>query len=260
MKYNFTFSILLLVCFSATLLAQDKEYTITASVKKYPSGAMAYLQYKGVNGNVKDSVAIEDGKFSFTGKIDEPRPAGIIIREPNKKATTQHMTGFFIEPGNLIITGKSMLFNANITGSPATLEKKEFDKLLAGQQFPQTDRVAVTQTTRVVAVPAGSMPPSGTMSAGRGRPTSGTVVSQRTITDINELPFEMQSSIRAIRAEGKGKVMEFIKEHHNSFVSMYALNSLWNAKRITFIEYVSLTEILGQNLKQSNGGKLMFPR
>ncbi len=169
MKYNFTFSILLLVCFSITLLAQDKDYTITASVKKYPSSAMAYLQYKGVNGEVKDSVAIEDGNFIFKGKIDEPRPASIVIREPGKKATSQHIAKFYIESGELTIMGKSMLFSASITGSPATMDKKELDKLLGSENFAQPEKVAVTQTTQMVAVPAGSMPPSA-ISQGRGRP------------------------------------------------------------------------------------------
>ncbi|MEJ7691435.1 DUF4369 domain-containing protein [Daejeonella sp.] len=258
MKYNFTFSLALFLCFSITLLAQDKEYMITGSVKKYPSGAMAYLQYKGLTGIVKDSVSIVGGNFAFKGKIDEPRPASISIHEPNKKTTAQNHVNFFLEPGNLMVAGKQMLYNAIITGSPATSDKKDFDKLMAGQRFTQPGKVTVTQTTRVVAVPAGSMPPSGTMSQGRGGPASGTLVSQRTINDINDLPYEVQSAIREMNEQGKEKAVQFIKDHPNSFVSMYALNSLWVAKRITYLEYVSISNALAQALMQSNEGKVMF--
>lgn len=241
-------------------MGQDKDYMITATVKKYPSNAMAYLQYRGLNGEVKDSVAIEDGNFAFKGRIDEPRPVSIVIREPGKKATSQHIAKFYIEPGELTIVGKSMLFNASITGSPATLDKKELDKLLGSANFAQPEKVAVEQVTQIVAVPAGSRPPSA-ISQGRGRPMpGGTVVSRRTITDINELPYEMQSAIKAMREEAKDKVLKFIKDHPNSFVSMYTLNSLWVAQRITYMEYLSLMNILGPNLMQSNEGKVMFAR
>lgn len=262
MKYNFTFSLALLLCLSITLLAQDKDYTITVSVKKYPSDAMAYLQYKGPNGEVKDSVKIQDGTFTFSGKIDEPRPASIMLREPGKKVTAQHVIAFYIEPGNIGVNSKLMLSTAVVTGSPASLDKKELDKLLVNKNFSDPEKVAVRTTTRVVAVPAGSAPPtSGPVGVGRGsRPVGGTVVGTRTITDINELPHEMQTAIRGMQEEAKGKVLQFIKDHPNSFVSMYTLNSLWGAKRLNYAEYISLVNILGPNLMQSNEAKVMFAR
>ena len=84
MKYNFTFSLALFLCFSITLLAQDKDYHITALIKKYPSNAMAYLRYMGPKGEILDSATINNGSFTFKGKIDEPRPAHIVIRELGK--------------------------------------------------------------------------------------------------------------------------------------------------------------------------------
>lgn len=166
------------------------------------------------------------------------------------------MTASYIEPGDLEIKG-NMLFNATITGSPATIDKKALDKLLVGNNFREPTKVLVR--TEVVALPAGSMPPS-SISQGRPRPTGGTVVSRRTITDMNELPYEIQSKIKAMQEESKGKVLKFIKDHPESFVSMYTVNSLWSAKRITYLEYISLINGLSPVLRQSNEGKVMFAR
>ncbi|WP_276345878.1 DUF4369 domain-containing protein [Daejeonella sp. JGW-45] len=258
MKYNFTFTILLLICFSATLLAQDKDYTISASVKKHPSKGMAYLQYEGLNGKIVDSVAIEGGSFTFKGKVDEPRPASIVIKEPGGKVAAQHMIKFYIEPLDIAINSKMMLSTADIMGSPASADRKKMDKLLLGDNFAQPEKVQVVQTTQIVAVPAGSMPPRA-ISQSRGRPMpSGQVINRRVITDINELPYEMQSAIRAMRDEAKGKVLQFIKDHPDSFVSMYTLNSLWEAKRLTYAEYIPLLNGLSENLVRSNQGKVMF--
>lgn len=256
MKYNFTFSLALLLCFSITLLAQDKDYHITASIKKYPSNAMAYLRFMGPKGEVLDSATINDGSFTFKGKIDEPRPAHIVIRELGKKYASQHVAAFYIEPGDLEIEG-NMLFNATITGSPATIDKKALDKLLVGNNLSEPTKVLVR--TEVVAVPAGSIP-QGSISQGRSRPAGGTVVSRRTITDMNELPFEVQSKIKAMQEESKGKVLKFIKEHPESFVSMYTVNSLWGAKRISYLEYISLINGLSPILRESNEGKVMFAK
>ena len=261
MKYNFTFCLALFLCFSFQLRAQDKDYSIVGSVKKYPSDAMAYLQYKGIKGEVKDSVAITDGNFTFKGKLDEPRPASIVIKEPGRKTAAQNILKFFIEPGEIVVSTKLMLSTAEISGSPSSLDNKDLNKLLTNQNFAQTEKVAVTQTTRVVSVPAGSMPPSTPVGVGRGtRPVGGTVVDRRVITDISELPYELQARILGMREEAKAKVLQFIKEHPNSFVSMYTLNSLWTVKRITYLEYIALVNILGPNLMASNEGKVMFAK
>lgn len=256
MKYNFTIGILLLVCFSAPLLAQENDYTIAVTVKKYPKGSMAYLQYNGLSGRIMDSVAIDNGSFSFKGKVDEPRPASIVIREPGKKPSSQHMIKFYIEPRDIGINSKVTLSTGNVSGSPASAEGKEMDKLLAANNFSQPEKVNVTKVTQLVAVPAGSMPPRA-LSAGQGRPIQ-VGSTKQTITDINELPYEMQSKIRAISDESKGKVLHYIKSHPDSFVSMYTLDSLWKAKRLTYVEYIPLLNALSENLVKSNQGRVMF--
>lgn len=260
MKYGITLTVTLLICCSISLRASAQNYIVKVAVKKYPSNAVAFLQYKGLGGEVKDSVAVGDGNFSFTGTIDEPRPASIILKEPGKKATSQHVVKFYIQSGEVEINSKSMLFNHTITGSPETLIQKQLDKLTAVNNFTEPDKVRVMQTSQVVAVPAGSMPPR-QISMGRGRPVPvGTTVSKRIITDINELPYEVQNAIKAMREESRAKVMDFIAANPKSFVSLNALHNLWELQRINYAERITLANSLDRSIMESNQGKAFFPR
>ncbi len=216
---------------------------------------MAYLQYMGFKGSVTDSVAMENGSFSFSGKIDEPRPASIVIRERGKKGTLQDIVQFFIEPGTLIFTSKSIFSNAVITGSPETTDKIKLDKLIKSSGYSANENVSAKTETRIITVPAGQSPPSMPPSGNSRMP--GTLVSKRTITDINELPFGMQTAIRAMREEATAKVVQFIIDHPKSFVSIYTIEELRAAKKITYLEYLSLMKGLDPSLVLSNYGKLM---
>lgn len=258
MKYLFTITILFY--FYADLTAQDMDFSITGSVKKYSPEAMAYLQYKGLNGEIRDSVALGNGIFIFKGKIDEPRPAAIVIKEPGKKASTQQFIKFYIEPGNLNFTAKSLIMNAVITGSPATDEMIQLNKLAGAGALASPEQVSVRTETRVVAVPAGQLPPSSISMSGRGLPPGSVVTSRKTITNISELPYEVQSVIAAMREESKAKVIQFIKDHPKSFVSMNTVQSLLQTKRINIGEYLSLLNVLNPELLESNQGKMMFQR
>jgi hypothetical protein len=256
MKRYFIFLIALFL--SLSLFAQDKNYTITVSARKYSAPYMAYLQYKGKNGEVKDSVAVKDGTFTFSGMIDEPRPASIVLKEPGKKISSQDIVKFYIEPGNLSATARSLFSNAEIMGSPSTKDNIELSKILAiSNHLDGPPRI--TEVTQIVAVPAGSGPPSSSTGVGRPMPTPGPGVTKRVITDMNELPYEVRSAIQDMREEAKDKVLKFISDHPASFVSMYTVNSLWQAKKISYNEYIDLVNVLDKRLLQSNEGKFMFP-
>jgi hypothetical protein len=253
MKHYFIFLIALFL--SLSIFAQDKNYTITVSARKYSAPYIAYLQYKGKNGEVKDSVAVKDGTFTFSGMIDEPRPALIVLKEPGKKISLQDGLEFYIEPANIAVTARSAFSNADITGSPSTKDKIELSRILAAAN--RLDAPRVTEVSQVVVVPAGQGPPiSG---VGHPPPTPGPGVTKRVITDMNELPYEVRSAIENMRDEAKYKVLDFIKDHPASFVSMYTLNSLWQTKKINYNEYIDLLNILDKRLLQSNEGKRMFP-
>jgi hypothetical protein len=256
---KFLITIYLFFCSSLGLLAQDKEFTIKGSIKKYPSRSMAFLFYKSSTGRLVDSAEIVKGSFTFRGKIDEPRPAGIALRKPGETISIQHYTSFYIEPGELTFTSRSDLSTASITGSPASFELQELDNLGVNVILRRPDSVSVTRTTKSVALPSGAGSPVGAVQ-GTSRPViGGTSPMIRVITEVNELPLETQSIIRKWEEEAKDKVLQFIKDHPRSFVSLYTLYKLWVFKKISSEEYHNMLTVLDASLLQSNEGKVMFP-
>lgn len=118
--------------------------------------------------------------------------------------------------------------------------------------------MSVTQTTKNVALPSGAGSPGGAV-LGPSRPViSGTPPLIRVITEVNELPLETQSIIRKWEEDAKGKVLQFIKDHPKSFVSLYTLDKLWVLKRITSDEHRNMINVLDPGLLNSNEGKVMF--
>lgn len=256
MKFKFALGLFMLASSLISLKAQEKEYMIRGTVKKSQNPTMAYLQYRGLGGEVKDSVEVKDGTFSFNGKVDEPRPASILLRQSGKKASAQDLLKFYIEPGELTVQAKSLLMNAEITGSSTIKDQKELDRLLEATQYEQP--VRVVQETRMVAVPAGSPRPSGMGSpVGRSPGASTGALTRRVITDVNDLPYELQSRIAAVQENAKNKILQFIHEHPDSFVSLYTLHSLSTAKKISYAEYQPAINALSPALVDSNQGKSM---
>jgi hypothetical protein len=252
------FTCLIALFLSLSLFAQDKNYTITVSARKYSAPYKAYLQYRGLNGEVKDSVNVIDGSFTFSGTVDEPRPASIVLMQPGKRIAPQDIIKFYIEPGNLTATARSLISNAEFTGSPATKDNVDFNKILASANLEGPQRI--TTVTQVVSVPAGQAPPSMVTGPGQPMPRSGPGVTKTVTTDMSQLPYEVRSAIAAMREEAKYKVLDFIKSRPASFVSMYTLHSLLQTQKITYDEYLPLFTMLDRKLLESNGGKLMFPR
>src|ERR1700753_3988738 len=61
------------------LMAQTANYTLNGKVGKLSAPAKAYLMYSNTAGRQTDSTAISNGAFTFTGTVDEPKSAYLII-------------------------------------------------------------------------------------------------------------------------------------------------------------------------------------
>ena len=102
------------------LPAQQHSYTINGKIGRLSAPAKAYL----IAGNKSDSAVIHNGVFSFSGIIEEPQGAILMI---NKKGTgtqagqmgTMPFTlRFYIEPGKIAITSADSINNARISAGP----------------------------------------------------------------------------------------------------------------------------------------------
>lgn len=132
---------LLLLPFMA---AAQKNYTLTGILPAVKGQAKAYLVLLKNNAwKEVDSTAIKNGRFQFTGSVDEPQSAIIAIRrngaaDSGRQRDTQ---GFFIENAKITITGTDSIGNAKITGSVADRENREREALMK----PVTARIIQIQ-------------------------------------------------------------------------------------------------------------------
>jgi peroxiredoxin len=78
----------------------DSAYSITGKFKKLKTGRV-YLTVYVESGAVKDSVDITDGSFMFKGFVHKPSTAFLTVKDRK-----QDNLRFFVEPGNITISGK----------------------------------------------------------------------------------------------------------------------------------------------------------
>lgn len=127
-------------------LAQDngKSFKLSGKVKKLTHQAdWVYLQYRS-NGEWKtDSTQVKEGKYQFTGKIEEPVQGRLRVKynetaEGNMVAMVggRDMTSVFLEPGKIKMTSVDSFSNVQVKGSSA---HTEFAKLNRATK-PYNDR------------------------------------------------------------------------------------------------------------------------
>jgi len=111
----------------------QSSYTISGKLPGLTVPARAYLAtLQGDAYNDKDSVAIKDGKFQFTGSVNEPDRVVISVRRNGEATpgTKRDEISFFLENSKISIVGTDSIKNATITGSKSDQENKELGALM----------------------------------------------------------------------------------------------------------------------------------
>lgn len=124
------FSVLILLPFMA---AAQKSYTITGKLSAVKGQAKAYLVLLKNNAwKETDSAEIKDGKFQFTGSVNEPQNAILAVRRNGAadSGRQRDALGFFIENSKIDMIGLDSISNAKITGSVADRENREREALI----------------------------------------------------------------------------------------------------------------------------------
>jgi len=114
-------------------LAQ-KPFTLNGDVKGLETGGKIYLIYKVDGKNITDSTTVKNGAFAFKGTVTNPAKGNLYL---NKKPEGNHpepvgkldRLAIYLEPGNIRLSGKDSLKNANITGSPVNDDAKRLEVL-----------------------------------------------------------------------------------------------------------------------------------
>jgi thiol-disulfide isomerase/thioredoxin len=125
-------TLLLILLLPMAGMAQGK-YTISGKLPGLTVPAKAYFAtLQGDAYKDKDSVAIKDGKFQFTGSVNEPDRVVISVRRNGAATpgTKSDEISFFLENSKISIAGTDSIKNATISGSISDKENKELGALM----------------------------------------------------------------------------------------------------------------------------------
>jgi peroxiredoxin len=116
---------LLLIPVAAFVLPPLKEMKVSGKLKLTKPVDQVYLSYRTTDGTVSDSVRVEDGEFSFNGRIAEPVLATLSVKfqlEPGQNKAMMDRMQIFLEPGKIKVAVKDSLKFASVTGSKSHSE------------------------------------------------------------------------------------------------------------------------------------------
>ena len=124
-KIIFQFLLLAPVC----AFSQEFGYTVKGKLGEWNAPAKVYLRYV-VDGNVVyDSILLDKGNFSFSGKISEPVRASLSANYTGQGRAMDGMT-IYLEKGNIKITSKDSLKNASVNGGSVNADQLKLQAAL----------------------------------------------------------------------------------------------------------------------------------
>jgi len=106
----------------------QKKYTVSGNIANLNEPAKAYLVTLQNNAwKETDSTDIKQGKFQFTGSVNEPQQVILAVKRTNrgKVESQKDRKDFFLENSMISITGDNSLQDAIVTGSKSDKENSE---------------------------------------------------------------------------------------------------------------------------------------
>lgn len=129
--------VLLLICSSVTVSAQDQSFSLQGSFAKMDrKPSKLYLQYQRGNQWIKDSSEVANGNYFFSGQIPEPTLASLTVAGQGGVSTgLPQILGLFLEAGTIRILHTDSFPHIMVYGSLAQLDYAELDKSGAPYRF-----------------------------------------------------------------------------------------------------------------------------
>lgn len=195
----------------------NEKNTISNSIASFYSGSTKNIhlnrqaaQYKGAGKSLlnifkdgawkeTDSVEIKNGKFVFTGTVDEPKSVIVAVRPttPAKVRSKRDYISFIIENSKITLEGKDSIYNAKVVGSVAEKENSEREALTK----PLTEKIIALQNK----------------------------YGKKNKEGVYEKPLEERKkagdSISSLVAQIKTTNRKFAETHLNSYAGLYAFST-----------------------------------
>ncbi|MDR2384324.1 MAG: AhpC/TSA family protein [Tannerella sp.] len=166
---------------------QDK-FAVKATIGSATDDALVYLHYRLEGETVIDSTYVKDNKFEFTGNIESPFRASLLIKGDKNENPDRLI--LYIEKGTILLNSADSLKNATISGSELNDDVKEWNNIVKPLQEAQSNLYAEYRATSP---------------------------QERESKDFQEKFTAKRDSLDAIQ---KDLALLFIKEHPNSFLAL----------------------------------------
>lgn len=110
-----------------SLFAQEKKFKIEGAMKGMTEGAVLYLGHKYNDAMISDSAKVNNGKFTFSGKTEEPNMYWISSQKNGAPGLI-----FFIDGGTVQITGGfDTLAKSKIVAGPTQEDYRNSQKVFS---------------------------------------------------------------------------------------------------------------------------------
>ncbi|MDN3548836.1 TlpA disulfide reductase family protein [Mucilaginibacter aquaedulcis] len=225
--YKHLITVFILIIIQTTLHAQEIKYMIDAKIGDYNAPAKAYLLYSDGKQQLVDSTIIKHGSFTFSGLIDYPRPALLVINTQGNgfRFYDAGLLNIFLESGYTSIISGDLLANSKVSGG-------ELNALYIGfsKEIDEIDE----KIDKINAVFGSATPEKQKSTAFRD-------------SIINE----------SLKAEDEKKpiAFAFLRKHPNSLVSLTALRTyagLYPDGKLVGAAF----DLLSSEVRSSNAGKI----
>jgi thiol-disulfide isomerase/thioredoxin len=127
---------LLLLAAPFTAVCQQQQYKISGQITGLPTKAKAYLVHKKGNHFLTDSCQVKNGVFAFSGMLEEPQLATLVLGHQGKfeNIGKQDVQPVYLESGTLRLEGKDSLTNAKVWGTPLNVDLQEKTLLMKSRK------------------------------------------------------------------------------------------------------------------------------
>ena len=211
----------------AQLFAQNSNFTLTGKVGQGVAPAKAYLQYQVGNQIWSDTATLVKGVFKFTGEVQGPTIANLIIDHKGeglaKIGPAPDVAAVILEKGQISLTAKDSVKHAVFTGSKVNEEYMAYQALAQIATKKMGDIKA-----EYLAAPE----------------------SRRTDKKYQE---QMQGRADSVLAILFTEQREFVKKHPDSYVSLMALSEQVG-QNVDLAVIAPVFEKLSANLRNSDMG------
>lgn len=183
------------------LMAQTGSYTLHGKVGQLSAPAKAYLEYSNASNKQIDSTVINNGFFAFSGTIDQPKSAFLVISRSGTGIHSKDMSyiDLYLEAGNISVVSPDSIDDAKVTAGPVNADNAKL-------------KVALTHVNAA---------------------TQALHKDYEAATDDQRKSKEFGDNIRkrsdSIRKERKAVYFTFIKANPNSLISLVVLRNYGGA-------------------------------